>query len=660
MIIIHKIEDFLFNLFPKAKVGDKDHAQLKEEIANYYSFGPYKPKVEIENDLIFIEIDTSAISNQKMEFDIVVRYCESGKFKKAKPILEKLITKNPTVSEYHRILGQIYSEEGSQEEAINHLIDSLRWDPKNTHALTMMGNIFGKYKNDFVTANSYYEHVLDVKPDDHIAMNNIGANLIQLGQVKEAERYFEKALSINNTYPNTLYALGMVNDIKGDYLTAFDFAIRALKICKPGNPIYSNAFELVSQVSFKAIKSIDPMEMFNQYSQILAEASGKVIDIVEDDTVPTPAKLEIAENYGRDKHVIRYKRDRVAGAHLMMHELVHLDLTVRCRNKTANFLFVTTKEHKELFIRDNEAIIQRLNREGLDDKSISEYITALFSGINSQIYNTPVDLFIEDFLFNSYPKLRPFEFLSLLSLLKEYIDAARSKKVIEYAPLNIRTANVILSLVHCFQFRDLFGYDMEHLFKANPKQIKIAKEFYNDYLQFKKNDKATEAHHLIQKWAIVLNMEKYFSLIEENEYRLSKTTTENIEQGTEHVMEAEASPAHTEQVDFAGEPAGQAAVTMYCLSALQYFEGMGLPEIQQCGFEIGLLGTEGIDSRDHNKKYTLKSIPDKEFTGLQLLSYMYVAFQHIDPSLNTGLNFKQEFQAAKEIYEKENRDTRNN
>lgn len=660
MIIIHKIDDFLFNLFPKTRGKENNLESLKEELIDYYTYGPFRPEVNIEGDLVRVVIDTSSISSQKSEFDLAVKYCEKGKFKKAKPILENLIKKNPTVSEYHRILGQIYSEEGNQEEAINCLIDALRWDPKNTHALTMMGNIFARHKNDITTALSYYEYVLAVKTDDHIAMNNIGANLMQLGRLKEAERYFEKALSINSNYPNTLYALGMINDIKGDHLTAFEFAIQALKKCKPGTPVYSNAFELANQVSFKATKSIDPIEMFNQYSQMLAVESGKVIDVVEDDTAPTPAKLEIAENYSRDKHVIRFKKDRVAVAHLIMHELVHLDLTVQCRKKNANFLFVTTSGHKELFIRDNEQIIQRLNREGLDDKSIADYINALFSGINSQIYNTPVDLFIEDFLFNSYPNLRPFQFLSLLSLLKEYIDAARNKKVIEYTPLNIRTANIILSLVHSFQFRDLFGYDMEHLFKANPKQVKHAREFYNDYLKYQKNDKAIEAYHLIQKWAKELKMENYFSLIEENEYRLSNASAENIVQETEHFVKPAQHTAREAQVDFAGEPAGQAAVIMYCLSALQYFEGMALPKIQQIGFEIGLLGTKGIDSRDHNKKYNLKSIPDKEFTGLQLLSYMYVAFQYIDPFLDTGLNFKQEFQAAKEIYEKKNRDTRNN
>jgi len=62
--------------------------------------------VAIENDLVTIEIDTSAITSQKADFDTAVRHCEAGKYNRAKPILEKLIQKNPTVSEYHRILGQ--------------------------------------------------------------------------------------------------------------------------------------------------------------------------------------------------------------------------------------------------------------------------------------------------------------------------------------------------------------------------------------------------------------------------------------------------------------------------------------------------------------------------------------------------------------------------
>ena len=39
-------------------------------------------------------------------------------------------------------MGQILSDEGDQEEAINCLIDAPRWDSKNGYALLMMGNIF--------------------------------------------------------------------------------------------------------------------------------------------------------------------------------------------------------------------------------------------------------------------------------------------------------------------------------------------------------------------------------------------------------------------------------------------------------------------------------------------------------------------------------------
>jgi tetratricopeptide (TPR) repeat protein len=55
-------------------------------------------------------------------------------------------------------MGQILSDEGDQEEAINCLIDALRWDSKNAWALVMMGNIFAKYKNDIPTAMKYYDH----------------------------------------------------------------------------------------------------------------------------------------------------------------------------------------------------------------------------------------------------------------------------------------------------------------------------------------------------------------------------------------------------------------------------------------------------------------------------------------------------------------------
>ncbi|MBI4681646.1 MAG: hypothetical protein HY757_00850 [Nitrospirae bacterium] len=249
-----------------------------------------------------------------------------------------------------------------------------------------------------------------------------------------------------------------------------------------------------------------------------------------------------------------------------MHELVHLDIAVQCRKKNANYLFVSTKEQKERFIRDNESIIQQLNRDGFDDNSISGFINSLFNGMNSQIYNNPVDLFIEEFLFKTYPELRPCQFISLYSLLQDYIKAATSKKIIEYTPAIVRNANIILSLVHSFQFKDLYGYETSNLFNATHQQMRTAKGFYDEYRKYLKNDMALEAHQLIQKWAKDLKIENYFTIIDENEYRRSKPDTYSFIEEFHNIPTLAAPPGLLSEKggkggfsDFQSEPAGQMA-----------------------------------------------------------------------------------------------------
>jgi len=649
MIIIHKINDLLFNLFPKAIEKGKGMESLKEAIIEYYTFGPFLPKVEIDGDFVKIEIDTSTITSQKAEFDAVIKHCERGNFSQAKPLLEKLIKKNPTNSEYYRIMGQILAEERNIDSAVNNLHNALRWNSKNTYALTMLGNIFARNMNDIPTAMQYFEQSLSVKPDDHIAINNISANLMQLGRMKEAEQYFQRAYAINPNYPQTLYALAMVSDMKKEYLNALDYISRAVKNKKQSDPMYEHSFALAKDVSAKAMVKTDPMEMFNKFSSRLAQESGKNIDLIQDDTIPTPAKMEIAENYNHDKHVIRYMKDREGIAHLLMHELGHLDLTVQSRKRGTNYLFVASKEQKEIFIRNNETTIVRLNKKGLNDTAIAGFINSLFHGMNSQTYNVPIDLFIEDFLFKSYPSLRPFQFISLLELLREYIAVSRSKEIAQDTPIFVRTATIILSLVNAHQFKDLYGFDLSSEFEATSQQLKISKELYSEYLKYQKADRALDAHELIRLWAKKLSVDGYFSLIEENEFRASKSRGSNGE--SDDFINPEMQAIGKAQVDFAQEPAGQSAVTMYMLAALQHFNGMSPDKIKEIGFEIGLLGQQGIDHENMEQRYYLKSIPDKEFTGLQILSYMYVAFQFIDSKLEMGLNFKKEFEAAKELFE---------
>jgi len=225
MTIIHPLDSLLYDLFPQAK-GDEQ--KLIEAAKRFYAFGPFEPIVSITDSMLIVEVNTSRIEQQKNRYDKVLSLCGRGQFAQAKKDVQILINEALQVSEYHRILGQVLSEEGDQEGAINALIDALRWNPKNEFALLMMGNIFTRYQDDLETALKYYDEVLKVKPNDYLALNNIGANLMQYGKNKQAHAYFKRAISVNSEYPNAHYALALTAQKQGDNNSTFAGTLIAL------------------------------------------------------------------------------------------------------------------------------------------------------------------------------------------------------------------------------------------------------------------------------------------------------------------------------------------------------------------------------------------------------------------------------------------------
>lgn len=113
MRITHRIDDFLFELFPGT---ESDTEKLTDAIKRYYTTGPFEPSVDVDDNFIHITIDTERIETDKERFTRLVSLAEKEKYDEAKELALELIEQAPNVSEYHRILGQIYSETGEQKE----------------------------------------------------------------------------------------------------------------------------------------------------------------------------------------------------------------------------------------------------------------------------------------------------------------------------------------------------------------------------------------------------------------------------------------------------------------------------------------------------------------------------------------------------------------
>ena len=94
-------------------------------------------------------------------------------------------------------------------------------------------------------------------------------------------------------------------------------------------------------------------------------------------------------------------------------------------------------------------------------------------------------------------------------------------------------------------------------------------------------------------------------------------------------------------------------MSMYMLGAMEYFDTLEPHDVHRIALEIAMVGVTGIDPK---KKYSIKSIPDKEFGGYQLLAYYYVSWARAIPEKldALGLPFSKAYESALQMYNAKN------
>lgn len=654
MQIIHKIDNFFFTLFPHLTADNK--ALIVATMQKQYTYGPFVPKVTIEDDIVIIDLDTATILSQDADYDRVVTLCETGKFDQAKPTLEKLIATNPTNSEFHRILGQIHSEQGHQDEAIDALIDSLRWNSTNGWALLMMGNIFARHKKDISTALKYYDQAIAVNKADHITLANISYLLFHENKLEEAKKYASEAIKLKNNYPNTSFILSLIAEKEGDLQAAFNYTIQSIKQTTNPDALYQNALKQAFDLANKIGAEYDGKILFKTYRSQLEAQGGVEIDINADDSITTVAKIEFAERHNRDKHIVKYKTTYPAVEHLVMHELVHLDFVIQARNESTNQVFLSTQQNKQLFLQSIQPTIQKLQGMGVDETMVTKFTDGVFNGINLQTYNTPIDVFIEDFLYSTYPALRPFQFLSLFSLLQDAIKSVTDEKVLDIAPLSIVSKTKTYSLVNAIQYKELFGIDLILEFNATASELHIAETFYKEFSTVKNNRKPGQEFELVKHWAQELELDTFFELESEAKFETKNNIDDFVNklQQDPFGLEEPEDPFQKREMEkfqkHQEEIGTNMAIVMFMVEALKHFKDKSTEDIKQAAFETAMLGTQGIDP--NKKDYITSSISNKRFSGNQVLAFYYVSWALAMPEQvqHLGLDFGKEFEMAKKIY----------
>ncbi|WP_019038357.1 tetratricopeptide repeat protein [Psychroflexus tropicus] len=582
----------------------------------------------------------------------LVGLCEKGSLNKALQKAQSLLTKYPHSSELNRILAQIYFQTGDIVQAENFLISALKLNPKNTYALILMGNLQHE-RSELESALSYWNTALKYDPDDYLSLSNIASLLAQQNHLDEAKSFFEESIKVNSKFPNALYGLALVYYNQGEMDFAFDKVVTALKCSKPKEEVYENAKQLAIEISKELTKNNLPEveSDIHQQKDDLIKKSKKKIKIELSNTIDTLAKLEVAEYKNKDYHRLLYKKKDLTVPHLMLHELYHLEFIIEARKIQNNFLFTSNQSHLDKFFKELSNFRAGLSKKGIPSENIKKLITSLFNGLNSQVFNTPIDLFIEQNIYKNHPKARPVQLLSLYKIISDGVKATTDKEVVNIMPKSIVSKSKILNLVHALWYKKFYGIDLVPEFKSNKIERNQAENLYHEYLEYSKDKEPSEEYELLKHWAEDLDLDGLFELKKENTNK-SKTAEDVIDEvnSDPYGVESEEPDYIVEErrkfIESHGSDEINTAVVMYMVGALDFFNSRSKEDIKKIAFEFATLGMTGIDPSKGN--YEVPSI-NKKMSGYQALAYYYVSWALGIPEMlsDLGMPFQEEYELAK-------------
>ena len=591
------------------------------------------------------------------ELSLALDLCNKNEFDKALPLLEEIVKTNPQESEAWRVLAQIhwnYSHE--PDKAYDELIEALRCEPKNIWALVLMGNLLTKEMNDPEHAKEYYDKVLEYHPDNAIALNNIGATYMERKDYEGALPYLEKAMSIDDSYANSDYGLGLCYYKLGRLEDAFEICHKgALKSSdRPENPAVRE--ELVKLYVTVAKDYADKTNYINVWKGIKDELEAVDhinIRFAEDKDINVLAKLEYAPLHAAKEHVIRYNPYKDFVEHLFIHEMMHLKMSQQATKANRGKAVVSSENTRNAFKRRYQRFMQNTHSH-IPTSEMNKVISGLADGLGLQLMNCPLDLFVEHSIYTDYKIVRPIQLLSLFHMEQDNINAVKQTAANGFFPKEIVYANKVMNIVTSMHFKDIYGINLIGQYRPTKQELDHAKDLYEEFKAYLNTYKAGDEYEMLEYFVQSFKMDELVEIVDENQVTASMKANLSMKSDLKDLAEGALSEedADVANAQFAlnhqdgADPTETMMMSMYMLGAMEYFDTL---DVHRIALEIAMVGVKGINPKG---KYSIKSIPDKEFGGYEFLAYYYVSWARAIPEkLNhLGLPFSKAYDSALQMY----------
>ena len=586
--------------------------------------------------------------------------CNKSDFDKALSLLEEITKEEPQNSEAWRLLAQVHwTYQHEPDKAYDELIEALKCEPKNIWALVLMGNLLTREMNDVEHAKQYYDKVLEYHPDNAIAINNIGATYMERKDYEGALPYMEKAMAIDDKYANSYYGLALCYYKLGRIEDAFEVCHKgALKTSdRPENPAVRE--ELVKLFVTVAKEYADKTNYINVWKGIKDELEAvdhTNIRIVDDKILNVHAKMEYAPLHAAKEHVIRYNPEKDFVEHLFIHEMMHLKMGQQA-TKLNRGKAVVSSEHTRNAFKKRYLGFMKKKHSHIPASELDKVIYGLADGLGLQLMNCPLDLFVEHMIYTGYKIVRPIQMLSLFHMEQDNINAVKQAASNGFFPKEIVYANKVMNLVTSMHFKDIYGINLLGQYNPTKQEYAHAQDLYEEFKAYLNTFKAGDEYEMVEYFVQSFNMEDLVEIIDEAQVSAGmkadlsmKSDLKDLAEGALSEEEADVANAqfalnHQDGAD----PAETMMMSMYMLGAMEYFDTLDSQDVHRIAIEIAMVGVTGIDPK---KKYSIKSLPDNEFGGYQLLAYYYVSWARAIPEKldALGLPFSKAYESALSMY----------
>ena len=167
------------------------------------------------------------------------------------------VTKNNYLA--HNNLGIALSDEGKNEEAMNHFIEAIRLKPDFFYAYNNKGSVYVK-QGRYQSAIEDFKEAIRLKPDFADGYHNLGIIHIKLGLYQNALDYFSKAIRLRPDDSSYYSDRGIAYANLGQYRLAIDDYNLAIRL----KPDYADAYNNRGGAYFKLGQYQSAVKDFNE------------------------------------------------------------------------------------------------------------------------------------------------------------------------------------------------------------------------------------------------------------------------------------------------------------------------------------------------------------------------------------------------------------